>query len=120
MLPYVLSGTMAGFGGILISSRLSSGRPTAAMGLEFDVIVASILGGVSLAGGEGSVIGTLVGALILGVINNGLNILGVEPFWQTILQGLILVIAVSIDIVLRGSGSHILRRIRGARVRPGG
>lgn len=113
MTLYVLSGTMAGLGGILISSRLSSGQPTAASGLEFDVIVAAILGGVSLAGGEGSVIGTLIGALILGVISNGLNILGVEPFWQTILQGVILVVAVSIDIVLRGSGRRLLRRLRG-------
>ncbi|CAN5799758.1 ribose ABC transporter permease [soil metagenome] len=113
MTLYVLSGTMAGLGGILISSRLSSGQPTAASGREFDVIVAAILGGVSLAGGEGSVIGTLIGALILGVISNGLNILGVEPFWQTILQGVILVVAVSIDIVLRGSGRRLLRRLRG-------
>jgi ribose/xylose/arabinose/galactoside ABC-type transport system permease subunit len=121
MTLYVLSGTMAGLGGILISSRLSSGQPTAASGLEFDVIVAAILGGVSLAGGEGSVIGTLIGALILGVISNGLNILGVEPFWQTILQGVILVVAVSIDIVLRGSGRRLLRRLRGGLgVRKGG
>jgi ribose transport system permease protein len=121
MLLYALSGTMAGLGGILISSRLSSGQPTAAAGLEFDVIVAAILGGVSLAGGEGSVLGTLVGALILGIINNGLNILGVDPFWQTILQGVILVVAVSIDIVLRGSGGRILRRLTSGtlRARPG-
>jgi ribose transport system permease protein len=120
MVLYVLSGTMAALGGILISSRLSSGQPTAALGLEFDVIVAAILGGVSLAGGEGSVIGTLIGALILGVISNGLNILGVEPFWQTILQGVILVVAVSIDIVLQGSGRRLLRRLRGGlTLRPG-
>lgn len=80
--------------------------------MEFDVIVAAILGGVSLAGGEGSVISTLIGAFILGIVSNGLNILGVEPFWQTILQGLILVIAVSLDVLLRGSGRRLLGRLR--------
>ena len=93
-------------------------RAKRTVGLEFDVIVAAILGGVSLAGGEGSVIGTLIGALILGVISNGLNILGVDPFWQTILQGVILVVAVSIDIVLQGSGRRILRRLRSGLALP--
>ncbi len=101
VLLHVLAGATAGLGGIIISSRLNSGQPTAAQGLEFDVIVAAVLGGTSLAGGEGRVVGTLIGALIVGVVNNGLNLLGVETFWQTIVQGVILVIAVGIDALIR-------------------
>lgn len=98
---HVVTGAAAGLGGILISSRLNSGQPTSAQGLEFDVIVAAVLGGTSLAGGEGRVVGSLIGALIVGVVNNGLNLLKVESFWQTIVQGVILVAAVGIDVAIR-------------------
>lgn len=98
---HVSTGAAAGLGGILISSRLNSGQPTSAQGLEFDVIVAAVLGGTSLAGGEGRVIGSLIGALIIGVVNNGLNLLRIESFWQTIVQGVILVGAVGIDVAIR-------------------
>lgn len=101
ILLFVLVGLMAGFGGVIISSRLNSGQPTAGMGFEFDVIVACILGGVSLAGGQGSVIGTVLGAAIIGSMNNGLNLLGVGTFWQTIVQGCVLVLAVGLDVFLR-------------------
>lgn len=110
---YVISGTMAGVGGIILSSRLNSGHPQAALGLEFDVIVAAILGGTSLLGGEGTVIGTALGALIVGVLNNGLNLLGVSTFWQQVVQGIILVTAVGIDILLRESGWSSIRRSGG-------
>jgi ribose transport system permease protein len=106
---YVISGAAAGLGGILLTSQLNSGQPTAGTGLEFDVIVAAILGGTSLSGGEGSVFGTLIGALIVGTVNNGLNLLGVQTFWQTVVQGLILVIAVGLDT--------LVRRRRGSTVR---
>lgn len=109
---HILAGAAAGLGGILVSSRLASGQPTAAQGLEFDVIVAAVLGGTSLLGGEGRVVGTLVGALIVGVANNGLNLLGVQSFWQTIVQGLLLVGAVGIDVAIRR------RRSRTRAVRP--
>ena len=102
---YVLSGTLAGLAGIIVSSQLSSGQPTAGTGLEFDAIVAAILGGTSLSGGEGSVVGALLGALILGTLNNGLNLLGVESFWQTVVQGVILVAAVGVDALVRRGGS---------------
>lgn len=114
---YVLSGAMAGFGGVILSSRLSSGQPTAGIGLEFDVIVAAILGGTSLLGGEGTVIGTAIGALIIGVLNNGLNLLGVATFWQQVVQGLILVAAVGADILLRDSGLSWNRIRSAARLR---
>jgi ribose/xylose/arabinose/galactoside ABC-type transport system permease subunit len=99
---FTLSGLMAGVGGIVLSSRLSSGHPNTALGLEFDVIVAAILGGTSLLGGEGTVLGTAIGALIVGVINNGLNLTGVSTFWQQVVQGVILIAAVGIDLLLRG------------------
>jgi ribose transport system permease protein len=98
---YVISGAAAGLGGIVLTSILNSGQPTAGGGLEFDVIVAAILGGTSLTGGQGSVIGTLIGALIIGTVNNGLNLLGVQTFWQTIVQGVILVAAVGLDLLVQ-------------------
>lgn len=98
---YILVGLAAGLAGIILSSRLNSGQPTAGAGFEFDVIVAAVLGGTSLAGGEGSVLKTLVGALIIGVLGNGLNLLGVGIFWQTVVQGAVLVVAVAVDMALR-------------------
>jgi ABC-type xylose transport system permease subunit len=77
------------------------GLPTVGIGFEFQVIVATILGGTSLMGGEGSVVGMLVGAVIVGVLNNGLNLLGVQSFWQTVVLGVVLVLAVSLDMALR-------------------
>lgn len=104
---FVISGAMAGFGGILVASRLNSGQPNAGMGFEFAVIVAAVLGGTSLSGGEGRVEGTLIGALIVGVLGNGLNLMGVRPFWQNVLEGVVLVVAVGFDL--------LLRRTRGGR-----
>jgi ribose transport system permease protein len=101
---YVLVGVTAGLGGVIVSSRLNSGQPTAGAGFEFDVIVAAVLGGTSLAGGEGTVLKTLVGALIIGVLGNGLNLLGVGIFWQTVVQGAVLIIAVAVDMALREGG----------------
>ena len=101
MLLYILSGTMAGFQGVLLSSRLGVGLPTVGIGFEFQVIVATILGGTSLAGGEGSIIGMVVGAIIVGVLNNGLNLLNVSSFWQTVVLGVVLVLAVALDSSIR-------------------
>lgn len=98
---FVISGAMAGFGGIIVASRLNSGQPNAGMGFEFAVIVAAVLGGTSLSGGEGRVEGTLIGALIVGVLGNGLNLLGVRPFWQNVVEGVVLVVAVGLDLLLR-------------------
>jgi ribose/xylose/arabinose/galactoside ABC-type transport system permease subunit len=106
MALYVLSGTMAGLAGVLISSRLASGLPNVGAGYEFQVIVATVLGGTSLAGGEGTVLGMAIGALIIGVLGNGLNLLGVPSFWQTVTQGVVLVLAVALDVALR-------KRLRG-------
>jgi ribose/xylose/arabinose/galactoside ABC-type transport system permease subunit len=101
---------MAGLAGVMISSRLASGIPSVGLGFEFDVIVATILGGTSLAGGEGTIVGMLVGAIIVGVLNNGLNLLGVPSFWQTVAKGIVLVLAVALDATLRRQRVRVRRR----------
>lgn len=112
---YVLTGTMAGLAGVLLASRLRSGQPNVGVAFEFDVIVATILGGTSLAGGEGMVMGTVLGALIVGVLANGLNLLGVPAFWQIVAQGVVLVLAVSLDVALRHRLDSRVRRSEARR-----
>jgi ribose transport system permease protein len=108
LLLYVLGGTMAGLSGVLLASRLSCGDPNVGIGFEFDVIVAIVLGGTSLAGGEGRLSGTFIGALILAVLANGMNLLGIGAFYQYIVQGFILVLAVTLDFALRKKNRNIL------------
>jgi ribose transport system permease protein len=94
---YAYAGLLAGLSGVLLASRLSSGEPSAGLGFEFDVIVAVILGGTSLHGGEGSAFGTLIGALFVGVLYNALNLLQVQTFYRYLVLGSILISAVIID-----------------------
>lgn len=94
LLLYVITGTIVGFTGAIQASRLGVGEPNIGAGFEFDVIIAVILGGTTLAGGQGSIIGMVLGALIVGVISNGLNLMGVLTFYQSIIKGAILVGAV--------------------------
>jgi ribose/xylose/arabinose/galactoside ABC-type transport system permease subunit len=94
---YVLSGMTAGIAGVILASRLGSGQPDAGVGFEFEVIVAIILGGTSLAGGQGTIVGTVLGALIVAVLGNGLNLLGVQAFYQYLVQGAALIVAVLLD-----------------------
>jgi ribose/xylose/arabinose/galactoside ABC-type transport system permease subunit len=98
---FVLVGVLAGFSGTLLASRMGVGMPPVGIGFEFDVIVAVLLGGTSLAGGVGSVGGMVVGAFIVGLLGNGLNLLNVYTFYQYILKGLVLVIAVVLDTTLK-------------------
>ncbi|MEW6875813.1 ABC transporter permease [Trueperella pyogenes] len=98
---YALSGLFAGFAGLLIAGRLASAQPTAATGYEMDAIAAVVIGGASLAGGSGKASGTLVGALLLAVIRNGLNILNVNSFWQQVVIGCVIALAVGIDVLRR-------------------
>jgi ribose/xylose/arabinose/galactoside ABC-type transport system permease subunit len=100
---YILSGLAAGIAGIFINSRVATGDPNSGVGFEFDVIVAVILGGTALAGGQGTIIGTVVAVFILGVLGNGLNLLGVESFSQYVVKGILLVFAVGIGQVIRGT-----------------
>lgn len=94
---YSISGMMASISGLIITSRLSSAQPTAGASYEMDAIAAVVLGGTSLSGGKGRILGTLIGALIIGVLNNGLNIIGISAFWQQVVKGVVILIAVLID-----------------------
>jgi ribose transport system permease protein len=94
---YTAAGALAAVGGLFLTARLNSAQPTAGTTLELDVIAAVVIGGASLNGGSGRLSGTLVGALIIGVIRNGLNLLGVSSFWQQIVIGGVIAIAVMTD-----------------------
>lgn len=96
-LVYVLSGLTAGLAGVILTARLNSAQPTAGLGFELDAIAAVVLGGTSLSGGSGGVVGTLVGALIIGVLDNGLNLLNVSSFYQQVVKGLVILLAVLLD-----------------------
>ncbi|MEJ1117331.1 ABC transporter permease [Phyllobacterium sp. CCNWLW109] len=95
---FAIAGAMAAISGILLVSRLGSGNATAANGLEFDVIAAVVVGGTALSGGRGSMLGTLLGVLVITLIGNGLVLLGINPFFQQVVRGLIIVIAVLANI----------------------
>ena len=94
---YVISGALAGLGGVVLAGRLDSAQPIAATGLELNAIAAVVIGGASLFGGKGSVLGTLLGVLIIGLINNGLTLKNVQPFWVQFIQGAVIFGAVLID-----------------------
>lgn len=101
ILLYVLVGLLSAFSGVLTASRLGVGSASIGSGFEFEVVVAVVLGGTSLHGGEGSVVGMLIGVLIVGFIANGLNLLGIHSFYQSVVKGIVLVGAVILDRVLR-------------------
>ena len=94
---YGIAGMMAAVGGILVTSRLNSAQPNAGMSYELDSIAAVVIGGTSLSGGIGTVTGTVIGAVIIGVLNNGLVLLNVSPFWQQVVKGIVILLAVIID-----------------------
>ena len=97
MTVFTISGIMAAVSGIVLASRLGSAQPQAGTGYELDAIATVVLGGTSLAGGQGGIIGTLMGALIIGVLNNGMTLLGVSSFFQQVVKGLVILLAVYID-----------------------
>ncbi|WP_277212646.1 ABC transporter permease [Isoptericola croceus] len=103
---FALAGLYAALAGMLLAGRLNSAQPQAAAGYELDAIAAVVIGGASLAGGVGRVSGTLVGALILAVIRNGLNLLNVSSFWQQVVIGLVIAVAVGIDVLRRKNTRH--------------
>jgi len=103
---YVLAGLFAGVAGMVLAGRLSSAQPQAASGYELDAIAAVIIGGASLFGGVGTISGTLIGALVLAVIRNGLNLLNVNPFWQQVAIGVVIALAVLADSLRRRYGSQ--------------
>ena len=94
---YVISGLLSGLAGMLLAARLASGDPKTGVGQELDVIAAVVVGGTSLFGGKGTILGTVAGALIIGVLNNGLNLLNIDPYWQPVVKGAVILLAVLID-----------------------
>ncbi len=98
---YGVSGLASAAAAVILTARLNSAQPIAGMMYELDAIAATVIGGTSLMGGEGTLAGTLVGALIMGVLRNGLNLLGVSSFLQQIVIGAVIVVAVLLDTVLK-------------------
>lgn len=94
---YAISGFLAALSALILTSRLNSAQPTAGQSYELDAIAAVVLGGTSLNGGKGWIFGTLIGALIIGVLNNGMNLIGVSSFWQQVVKGIVILLAVLLD-----------------------
>ncbi|MEK8028751.1 ABC transporter permease [Pseudaquabacterium rugosum] len=103
-LAFVLNGVLVALAGIVLMSRINSGQPAAGVSYEFDAITAVVIGGTSLMGGTGTIGGTLVGAMIIGVINNLLNLMNVSSYWQQVVKGLIIAVAVILDVKTKGGG----------------
>ncbi len=102
---YALSGAIVGIGGLLIASRLNSAQPALGLGYELEAIAAVVIGGTSLSGGRGTIIGTLIGALIMAVLTNGLRVLQVAQEWQTVVTGAIIILAVYADMMRRNKSN---------------
>jgi ribose transport system permease protein len=98
---YVVSGLMAGLAGVILAMRLDSSQPSAGLGYELDTIAAVVIGGASLSGGVGTVTGTVIGVLVIGVLRNGLNLLSVSPFIQQVIIGVVIALAVMLDVLRR-------------------
>ena len=101
IITFTILGVLSGLSSLILTSRLNSGEMVAGQGYELDVIASVIIGGTSMMGGEGGVIGTLAGALLIGVIQNGMNLLQVQPYWQLVVKGAIIIIAVLLDRLKR-------------------
>jgi len=97
VLVYVIGGALSGVAGLIVTARLDSAQPNAGLGYELDAIAAVVIGGTSLSGGRGSIVGTVLGCLIIGVLNNGLFLLDVSPFWQQVVKGVVILAAVALD-----------------------
>ncbi|MGE5554349.1 MAG: ABC transporter permease [Betaproteobacteria bacterium] len=105
-LAYTFVGALAGISGIVLASRVAAGSPVAGLGYETDVIAGVVIGGTSLMGGSGSILGTVIGVFIIGVIENGLNLLGVSTYYQYIVKGLVLILAAGLDGYIRKRRPH--------------
>lgn len=102
---YAISGLLTGLTGVILTGRLGSAQPNLGEGAELDAIAAVVLGGTSLTGGRGGIVGTLVGALIIGVLSNGLNLLNVNPYYQPVAKGVVILVAILIDRRVRASSA---------------
>jgi len=101
IIGYVITGTLAALAGVLLASRLMSGTPTAGSALELQVLAAAVIGGASLRGGEGTIMGAFLGVVFVALINNSMTMLAVSIYWQVIVTGTVLVSAVAIDMLVR-------------------
>ena len=101
ILVFMLTGFLAALAGIIIAARINSGQASAGEGTEGDAIAAAVLGGVSFTGGRGTIVGTIIGVLVIGILNNGLNLLEVSYYWQLVCKGVIIMLAVYMDTVRR-------------------
>ncbi len=101
ILTFVLNGSLVGLAGVILMSRINSGQPAAGLTYELDAITMAVIGGTSLSGGVGSIAGTLVGGLIVGILKNILNLTNVSPYWQQILKGVIILVAVIMDVTTK-------------------
>jgi inositol transport system permease protein len=96
---FILDGILTAIAGVVLMSRMNSGQPSAAVGYEFDAITAVVVGGTSLSGGSGSLVGTVIGAVIVGIINNVQNLLNINTQWQQVVKGIIILLAVILDMI---------------------
>ncbi len=103
---YAIAGMLTGLAGMVEASRLLTGQPTAGQGYELQAIAAVVIGGGSLRGGEGSVIGTLIGAFIMGLLSNGSDLLGTNPYWQQVVIGAAIILAVTLDEIRKRRASR--------------
>lgn len=103
---FVFNGILASIAGIVLMSRVNSGQPAAGVAYEFDAITAVVVGGTSLMGGTGTITGTIIGSMIIGVINNILNLMNVSSYWQQIVKGLIIAVAVILDVKTKTAGAR--------------
>lgn len=106
-LVFAIHGFLAALAGIILLSRVNSGQPGAGTGYEMDIITGCVLGGISVSGGEGKISGVIVGVLTIGVLSNGMVLLGINEFWQMIAKGTVLLIAVIVDKTSQKTGAKL-------------
>ncbi len=107
---YLIDGIFCAIGSILFMSRLNSGQPSGGAGYAFDAITAACVGGVSISGGTGGIIGTLIGAAIVGILNNLLNLMKVDANWQDVVSGVVILLAVAVDVAVKASSARNMKK----------
>lgn len=104
---YTLSGLFAGLSGVIMLSRINSGQPATSSGFEMDVITGAVLGGISVAGGEGKLVNVIAGVLIMGMLSNGMTLMNLDEYWQWVVKGIVLLLAVTFDNMQRKRNAKV-------------